>query len=277
MFTNNMPQAQTTRRPQPTSKSRPVRPAVPTYDRATSLKHSAPSRHSRRPSTGSSSVGKRRSSSLSRHPNYQLQSSSPHYQHNNGRMSPQFHSYRPENSDTESVASAPSLKFHRELRDPTSTTGRPIPRGRHFRDDSSLTKATSDTSHKHVKMARKVIEDLNRASETGTYEKRIAAITNACAEFDHADDIKHNVELQNGAANVLTKILSITEDEDEIRMVCAATEMVFRAQTTYVHVAFDKCGSVMIPNLLRIMERAENGHMKHAGKCILKSHVCTCY
>lgn len=113
-----------------------------------------------------------------------------------------------------------------------------------------------------------LLVDLNRASETGAHEKRIVAITNACAEFDHADDTKHNVELQNGAANVLTKILSTTENEDEIRMVCAATEMVFRAQMTYVHVAFEKCGSVMIPNLLRIMERAESGHMKHAGTFI---------
>jgi protein-arginine kinase activator protein McsA len=110
--------------------------------------------------------------------------------------------------------------------------------------------------------------ELNRASEMGHHEKRIVAITNACAEFDHADDIKHNIELKNGAARVLTKMLSTTDDEDEIRMVCAATEMVFRADMTYVHVAFDKCGSVMIPTLLRIMERAERGNMKHAGRFI---------
>jgi protein-arginine kinase activator protein McsA len=117
--------------------------------------------------------------------------------------------------------------------------------------------------------------ELNRASEMGTHEKRIVAITNACAEFDHAEDSKHNVELQNGAANVLTKILSITDDEDEIRMVCAATEMVFRAQMTYVHIAFDKCGTVMMRNLLRIMERAESGKMKHAGTCIqAQRYVC---
>ncbi len=67
---------------------------------------------------------------------------------------------------------------------------------------------------------------------------------------------------------MLSKILSATDDEDEIRMVCAAIEMVFRAQMTYVHVAFDKCGSVMMPNLLRIMERAENGKIKHAGKFV---------
>jgi hypothetical protein len=100
-------------------------------------------------------------------------------------------------------------------------------------------------------------------------ERRIVAITNACAEFDHADEVKHNIELQNGAAQVLAKVLSMTDDDDEIRMVCAAIEMVFRAQTPYVHVAFDKCGSIIIPILLRLIERAENGNMKHADVSIL--------
>jgi hypothetical protein len=111
--------------------------------------------------------------------------------------------------------------------------------------------------------------ELHKASESSGIERRIIAITNACAEFDHGDDMKHNVELQNGAANVLAKVLSMTDDDDEIRMICAAIEMVFRAQTTYVHVAFDKCGSVMVPILLRLLERAENGNMKHADVSIL--------
>ena len=110
--------------------------------------------------------------------------------------------------------------------------------------------------------------ELSRAAELGGHEKRIAAITNACAEFDHSDEIRHNAELQHGAAMILSKILSSTDDDDEIRMVCAAIEMVFRAQMTYVHVAFDKCGNVLMPNLLRTMERAENGKMKHGGECL---------
>ena len=61
----------------------------------------------------------------------------------------------------------------------------------------------------------------------------------------------------------------MTDNDDEIRMVCAAIEMVFRAQTSYVHVAFDKCGSILVPMLLRIMERAEVGTMKHADVSIL--------
>jgi hypothetical protein len=101
------------------------------------------------------------------------------------------------------------------------------------------------------------------------HEGRIVAITNACAEFDHGDDLKHNVELQSGAANVLAKVLSMTDDDDEIRMICAAIEMVFRAQTKYVHVAFDKVGSTMVPLMLRVLDRCESGNMKHADVSIL--------
>jgi hypothetical protein len=111
--------------------------------------------------------------------------------------------------------------------------------------------------------------ELHKASESYGLERRIVSITNACAEFDHADELKHNVELQNGAAQVLAKVLSMTNDDDEIRMVCAAIEMVFRAQTPYVHVAFDKCGTIIVPMLLRLLERAENGNMKHADVSIL--------
>ncbi|KAL3940453.1 MAG: hypothetical protein SGBAC_005012 [Bacillariaceae sp.] len=112
-------------------------------------------------------------------------------------------------------------------------------------------------------------KELHKASESFKLERRIVAITNACAEFDHDDDIKHNIELQNGAAQVLAKSLSTTDDDDEIRMVCAAIEMVFRAQGPYVHVAFDKCGTAMVPILLRHLERAENGSMRHADVSIL--------
>ena len=67
----------------------------------------------------------------------------------------------------------------------------------------------------------------------------------------------------------MAKVLTMTDDDDEIRMICAAIEMVFRAQTAYVHVAFDECGSIMVPILLRLLERAENGNMKHADVSIL--------
>ena len=111
--------------------------------------------------------------------------------------------------------------------------------------------------------------ELHKASESSSHDRRISAITNACGEFDHADEHRHNIELQNGASQVLTKFLSMTDNDDEIRMVCAALEMVFRAQTNFVQIAFDKCGSTLVPMLLRLMERAEVGNMKHADVSIL--------
>jgi hypothetical protein len=150
------------RHPHSASTSRPVRPVGSNYERGRSLKptfHQAPISQSRRPSGGSSSVEKRRSSSLSRHPNYQVHSTNPHHQYSHGRTSPQYpHFYRPESSDADSVASAPSLKYNKELRDARSTTGRPIQKGKLFRDDSPVSRRPSETSQKDVKMARKVIE-----------------------------------------------------------------------------------------------------------------------
>lgn len=111
-----------------------------------------------------------------------------------------------------------------------------------------------------------ILAELNKASGS---ERRIAAITNACAEFDHMDEPKHNAELHYGAPSILSKILSMTDDDDEIRMICAAIEMVFRGSTKYVHVAFDKVGPTMIPLLLRLLDRCESGNMKHADVSIL--------
>lgn len=217
----------------------------------------------------SSDAVRRRSSSLSRRPTYQVKTPN-HYQSQHAQVSPQYN--RPEGSDTGSVLSTPSVKFSKEFRDPTTTTSRPSHKGgKGFREvsPSGLRKSQHDLSQKNGKMTKRVIEELSRAVDIGGHEKRIAAITNACAEFDHADEIRHNAELQHGAATILSKILSSTDDDDEIRMVCAAIEMVFRAQMTYVHVAFDKCGTVMMPNLLRTMERAENGKMKHGDVSLL--------
>ncbi len=40
-------------------------------------------------------------------------------------------------------------------------------------------------------------------------DKKIIALTNACAEFDHLDESRHNMELQQGAATVLYKALAL--------------------------------------------------------------------
>jgi hypothetical protein len=68
---------------------------------------------------------------------------------------------------------------------------------------------------------------------------------------------------------VLSKLLRNTDDEDEIRMLLVAIEMVFRAKAKYVHVAVDKCGSILIPSMLQVLDRCENGSMKHADVSIL--------
>jgi len=101
-------------------------------------------------------------------------------------------------------------------------------------------------------------------------EKRIIAITNACAEFDHWDEAKHNAELHFGAADVLTMYLSNTEDDNEIRMICAALEMVFRSSANHVKHAFTKVGTSIVPLLLQLLERCETQKVLH-GKIIIIS------
>ena len=109
-------------------------------------------------------------------------------------------------------------------------------------------------------------EELNKAIG---HERRIAAITNACAEFDHWDESKHSAELHFGSANVLSLLLSMTDNDDEIRMICAALEMVFRANTDNVKSSFYEVGAAVVPMLLRLLERCESGSMRHADVSIL--------
>ena len=64
-------------------------------------------------------------------------------------------------------------------------------------------------------------------------DKRVIALTNACAEFDHLDDSRHNMELQQGAAAALCRVLAIvlntaddleeTEEDDDHQAVEGTT------------------------------------------------------
>ena len=90
-----------------------------------------------------------------------------------------------------------------------------------------------------------------------------------CAEFDHWDEQKHNAELHFGAASVLSLALTMTTDDNEVGMVCTALEMVFRASTASVHIAFDKVGTSLIPWMLQIMQKCENGKLKNSDACML--------
>lgn len=94
------------------------------------------------------------------------------------------------------------------------------------------------------------------------------AITNACADFNHWDEPKHNAELYYGAADVLTVYLSQTEDDEELRLICAALEMVFRSSAKHVKVAFIKNGNSILPLLLKLLERCENDQVQQSAVII---------
>jgi hypothetical protein len=113
---------------------------------------------------------------------------------------------------------------------------------------------------------RNIIEDLNKSIQP---QRRIAAITNACAEFDHWDTETHNIELKLGCSNVLCFVLSMTENEDEIRMICAALEMVFRASTESVRMNYHEVGPSILPLLIKIIEKCENSKFSNSEISIL--------
>jgi hypothetical protein len=100
-------------------------------------------------------------------------------------------------------------------------------------------------------------------------ERRIALITNVCEVLDHWDEPKHNMELFNNCASLLTKALQVISSEDEIRMICAALEMVFRGSAKSVQNAYDKLNNTLLPKLVRLLETLENGQHKHADITIL--------
>ena len=90
-------------------------------------------------------------------------------------------------------------------------------------------------------------------------ENRRAAIEMACAEFDHGDNARHSAELYLGAANVLCLVLSMSDQDDEVRSVCSALEMVYRAEREAVVLSYQDVGAALVPLLLRLLERCEGG------------------
>ncbi|KAL3931406.1 MAG: hypothetical protein SGARI_004216, partial [Bacillariaceae sp.] len=63
--------------------------------------------------------------------------------------------------------------------------------------------------------------------------------------------------------------ISGSDVDDEVRMIAAALEMIFRGQAFFIREAFDKCALQLLPLLLKYLERAETGHLKHADVSIL--------
>ena len=124
-------------------------------------------------------------------------------------------------------------------------------------------------SHLHVYLSLFVVYtvELNKAQHAP--ERRIEAVTNACEVLDHGDSDRHDIELAYGAAAALSKLLAVCCNDDEIRMILAATEMVFRGSPKAVTQAFSKCGTVLLSNLLKHLDRFETRSLKHAGVSIL--------
>lgn len=108
--------------------------------------------------------------------------------------------------------------------------------------------------------------DLNRSYNNS--ERRIEAITTACEAFDHNEEGKHNVELFHGAAPALARLMNATNREDELRMILAATEMVFRGSPKSVTTIFPKLTG-FLSNLLRLLERLERSKPAHAEVSML--------
>lgn len=101
---------------------------------------------------------------------------------------------------------------------------------------------------------RRVIDELNMAIGP---ENRRAVIEMACVEFDHGDDVRHSAELYLGAANVLCLVLSMSEQDDEIHLICSALEMVYRAEKEAVFLSYQDVGAALVPLLLRLLEGCE--------------------
>lgn len=116
-----------------------------------------------------------------------------------------------------------------------------------------------------VSLVRTIQTVLNKSLSD---EKRIVVLNNACAEFDHWDEAKHNAELHFGAADVLTMYLSNSEDDNELRMICSALEMVFRSSPNHVKHSYQKVGTSIVPLLLRLLERCESQKEAHANVMI---------
>jgi hypothetical protein len=100
-------------------------------------------------------------------------------------------------------------------------------------------------------------------------ESTLTALSIICAEFDHDDTIKHNAELYYGSVQVLAHKLSMTDHHDGIRMICAAMEMTFRGGTKYVKEAFHVNAPLMMPPMLRLLDRAEQSKVRYADEIIL--------
>uniref|UniRef100_A0A7S3LEH1 Armadillo repeat-containing protein 8 n=1 Tax=Amphora coffeiformis TaxID=265554 RepID=A0A7S3LEH1_9STRA len=123
-----------------------------------------------------------------------------------------------------------------------------------------------DMQKQHSRTTRKVVDEMCRANVAS---RRIASVTNACSLFDHHDEARHNIEVSFGAAHVLGKMIQQPVSDDEMRIMCAALEMVFRASPGSVRGAYQRLNSSLLPALFRMLDRCEERSVKHADISIL--------
>ena len=105
------------------------------------------------------------------------------------------------------------------------------------------------------------------------HPQRLSFITHALQEFDHGNVNRHNLELGLKAPEALSHHLFQTaKNDDEIRMVCAALEMVYRGSSTAVKTSFREVGKLMIPEWLRLSEQyEENNRLNRTLKATITS------
>eukprot|EP00816_Leptocylindrus_hargravesii_P004473 CAMPEP_0196817036 /NCGR_PEP_ID=MMETSP1362-20130617/58419_1 /TAXON_ID=163516 /ORGANISM="Leptocylindrus danicus, Strain CCMP1856" /LENGTH=641 /DNA_ID=CAMNT_0042194569 /DNA_START=236 /DNA_END=2158 /DNA_ORIENTATION=- len=119
-----------------------------------------------------------------------------------------------------------------------------------------------------------VIHHLNRAVHR---KECIAAITRACAMFDHNDTDRHDFEIEDGAAHVaLFKMLSIVLTRsardglvgfkgDEVQQMCRSLEMVHRCSRRCLEVSYEEVGEDLIALIGSVMERCLDGVIRDDG------------
>jgi hypothetical protein len=93
------------------------------------------------------------------------------------------------------------------------------------------------------------------------HPQRLNVIAHALQDFDHGNMHRHNLELKLKAPETLSHLLFESgKNDDEIRMICSALEMVYRGSTSAVKISFLEAGKLMIPEWLKLSEKYEESN-----------------
>jgi hypothetical protein len=105
------------------------------------------------------------------------------------------------------------------------------------------------------------------------HPRRLTYISHALQAFDHQNMYKHNLELGLKAPEALSHLLfHPNKNDEEIRMICSALEMVYRGSATAVKSSFWECGKLMIPEWFKLSEQyEENSRLNRTIKATILS------